>query len=167
MGSAYRPSARPGPADGTGPERLAWVPHLDGRAAGTRAAAARLLISWAVALGVWTLGTLLARRLMPSGEAAVPVNELGEVLRGHLPCILTGLLATMAAGLYHRDGSAGAYRLSGILLVPVLAAPAGVVIGLPMAATGLGALVYVTEALLGAVLGLLVANWFRAGGDHW
>lgn len=51
--------------------------------------------------------------------------------------------------------------------MPVLAAPAGVIIGLPMAATGLGALMYVTEVLLGAAFGLLIANWFRTGGDHW
>lgn len=167
MGSAHLPSKRRGPARDTEPEPLAWVPRSDGRAAGTRAAVARLFISWTVALGIWVFGTLLAQRLMPSGDAAVPVDELGEILRGHLPHILTGLLATVAAGAYHRDGSAGAYRLAGILLVPVLAAPAGVIIGLPMAATGLGALMYVTEVLLGAAFGLLIANWFRTGGDHW
>jgi hypothetical protein len=166
MGSAYRPSVRPGAARGAETE-LAWVPSPDGRTFGPGAAVARLLSSWATALAVWLLGILVTVRLTPaSGAGGVPVNELGDALRVHVPCIVTSVLCVVVAGLYHRNGPTGLYRLAGLLPVPLPAALTGVIVGFPVE-TPLAALVYVTGAVLGTALGLLIANWLREGVGNW
>ncbi|GLW62201.1 hypothetical protein Arub01_04450 [Actinomadura rubrobrunea] len=122
---------------------------------------ARLFVSWGAAVGVWTIGAIVAADLAPSPKGTVPVNELGEVLRLHLPWILTSFLGTVVAGIYHREAPDGMYRSCAILLVPIAGAVAGVVLGTPAASTLLAALMYVIDVLLGAVLGLLIANSLR------
>ncbi|WP_285701208.1 hypothetical protein [Actinomadura sp. NBRC 104412] len=163
-GSAYRPAVRPRAVRGA-ETKLAWVPRPDGRSARPGAPAARLVTSWAAALAVWFLGVLVTARLTPPpGVGGVPVSELGDALRVHVPCLVTSVLCVVVAGFYQRG--TGPFRMIAPASVPPLAASGGVIIGFPVAAPGPAALVYVTGSVLGAALGLLIANWFGDGDGN-
>ncbi|WP_395104303.1 hypothetical protein [Actinomadura sp. SCN-SB] len=97
-GSAYRPAVRPRAARGAATEP-AWVPRSDGRSARPAAPAVRLLTSCAAAPAVWFLGALVTARLTPSpGVGGVPVSELRDALRVHVPCLVTSVLCVVVAG---------------------------------------------------------------------
>jgi hypothetical protein len=117
-----------------------------------------LLAAW-LASGIVAIVAILALKVLaPEVERGAPVDEYAQVLRVHLPWLLSTLLMAFVAGGSFREGSGGLLRLLVAVPVPLIMAPVAVLTGARVAETAPAALLCVIESALGIVLGAFLAG---------
>jgi hypothetical protein len=120
--------------------------------------------AWFTASVIAVLALLALQALAPTIGHGEPVDEYAQVLRVHLPWLISCVLMAVAAGSYVRDWANATGRALAALPVPVLGSALAALAGIPMSDTVLGFLLHIIEAVLGVVLGLalsktLVQRW--------
>lgn len=115
--------------------------------------AVRMVGAWLAALLVEFAGLALIARL------STGVSD-EELLRLHLPWLLTVLLAVVAAALVWRDRTVQVRWLLVILAVPVLSVVVGTVAGASGATTILASVLFAGEGVAGILAGLAVTRLF-------
>ncbi|MBB4773302.1 hypothetical protein [Actinomadura livida] len=121
--------------------------------------------------GILAVMALLAlKALAPAAGEGGPVDEYAQVLRVHLPWLLSCVLMAVAAGSYVRDRVTGFGRALAALPAPVLGALAAAFIGVPWSGTPVGLTLHLIEAVLGVILGLALSTALsrreETGGAH-
>jgi hypothetical protein len=120
-----------------------------------------LLSGWLAAVIVAALALAAMKGLAPMDGR--PFDEYAQVLRVHLPWLLSSVLMAFVAGFYVRDRSGGWWRLGAGLPIPMLAAFAGTQLGIQTAQSVLAVGLRLIEALLGVALGLFLIDRFGDG----
>lgn len=125
----------------------------------------RLPACWATAAAVWVLGTAVTAISLPGLEPGATLSPTDQLLRLHLPWVLTSLLMTMAAATLYRDRTRWAPWLLAGATVPALVTLGGAAaaalgpVGAPAVA------LYVLEGAGGTAAGLAAA-WKVSGGGR-
>lgn len=110
----------------------------------------RAFSAWAAAaiVEVFGLGVLLV--LAPeTGE-----DELGQILRSHLPWILVSLIATLVCAVYCRSRWTVPARAAVAAFVPLMAVILSTALEFPRALSGAGEVLHITEGLFGIAIAL-------------